>query len=93
MSRITDSFNDFIGILVISKESRSLLSMRTQYRITEKQFRIMELLINGRSNREISEMLSIHKRTVETHVLSIYSKLGIKNRIELLNLVSEYQIK
>jgi len=93
ISRISDSFNDFIGILVISKESRSLLSMRSQYRITEKQFRIMELLINGHSNREISEMLSIHKRTVETHVLSIYTKLGIKNRIELLNLVSEYNMK
>ena len=93
LSRITDSFNDFIGILVISKESSSLLSMRTQYRITEKQFRIMELLISGRTNREISEMLLIHKRTVETHVLSIYSKLGIKNRVELLNLVGEYQMK
>jgi DNA-binding CsgD family transcriptional regulator len=93
ISRITDAFNDFTGFLIVSKENRGIADLRTQYNITEKQFRIIELLINGLSNREISEKLGIHKRTVETHVLSIYNKLGVNNRIELLNLINEYYIQ
>ncbi len=93
ISRITDAFNDFSGFLIVSKENRGIADLRTQYSITEKQFRIIELLINGLSNREISEKFGIHKRTVETHVLSIYNKLGVNNRIELLNLINEYYIQ
>ncbi len=44
----------------------------------------------GNSNRVIGEHLYISLATVKTHVLNIYSKLGVTNRIEALNYYHTY---
>jgi len=92
VSRIIDNYGDFLGILVISHENKSIKQFRNFYNITDKQFEIIELLLIGLSNREIAERLIIHKRTVETHVFSIYNKLSIKNRVELLNVINDFSL-
>jgi len=48
--------------------------------------RIFSLLIDGKTNKEISEILNIGLSTVKTHINSIYSKLKIGSRKEVLNL-------
>jgi DNA-binding CsgD family transcriptional regulator len=48
--------------------------------------KIFALLIEGKSNKEISEILLIGLSTVKTHVNNIYSKLGINSRKDVLNL-------
>ena len=48
--------------------------------------KIFALLIDGKSNKEISEILLIGLSTVKTHVNNIYSKLDINSRKDILNL-------
>ncbi|RFA26624.1 DNA-binding response regulator [Alkalilimnicola ehrlichii] len=45
-------------------------------RLTQRETDILLLLIDGLSNREIGERLSISARTVETHRANIYRKIG-----------------
>jgi DNA-binding NarL/FixJ family response regulator len=37
----------------------------------------------GRSNREVAEILLVAPKTVERHVTNVLSKLGLRNRTEL----------
>ncbi|MCS5495873.1 helix-turn-helix transcriptional regulator [Cnuibacter physcomitrellae] len=48
-----------------------------------REAEIADLAAAGLSNREISERLVVSIRTVETHLLRVYKKLGIRRRGEL----------
>jgi DNA-binding NarL/FixJ family response regulator/class 3 adenylate cyclase len=45
--------------------------------LTEREREILALMAEGRSNQAISESLFLSPKTVETHVGSIFSKLGL----------------
>lgn len=65
-----------------SKNEKLLQTLSIQER------KIFELLQQGKSNKEISEELNVGISTVKSHVSSIYSKLGLKSRKEVLNFQS-----
>ncbi|MEO8272692.1 MAG: response regulator transcription factor [Chloroflexota bacterium] len=46
--------------------------------LTERERSVMELLAEGRTNQAIGDRLDIATKTVETHVNSIFSKLGLE---------------
>lgn len=51
--------------------------------LTAREYEIVELVAEGKSNREIAEALIISERTVETHVGNILSKLGFSSRAQI----------
>lgn len=51
-------------------------------RLTRRQSRVLGLLGDGRSNREIAEELSISEGTVKLHVAAVLRVLGVSNRTE-----------
>jgi DNA-binding CsgD family transcriptional regulator len=51
--------------------------------LTPSELRIVQLAVEGRTNREIAESLFLTLRTVETHLTNAYAKLGITSRREL----------
>ena len=48
--------------------------------LTKRESEVIALVVQGSSDEEIAEHLCISKRTVETHLHRIYSKLSVKNR-------------
>jgi HD-GYP domain-containing protein (c-di-GMP phosphodiesterase class II) len=48
--------------------------------LTERQVEVLCLVADGRSNREIGEVLGISPRTAEHHVQDVYAKLGVVGR-------------
>ena len=63
----------------------------TPYNISGREAEIVTHLIMGLSNREIGEKLFISFRTVENHLYKIYQKTGVRNRVELTNLIQTNQ--
>lgn len=55
-----------------------------RYQISPREAEVLQLLIQGRSNKEIGETLFISARTVETHLHNMYGKCGVKSRLELI---------
>ena len=54
------------------------------YGITAREGEIVRLLIEGRNNEEIAAQLFISDHTVKNHVHNVYKKLGIGNRVQLI---------
>lgn len=50
---------------------------------TDREKEVLELLVAGRSNREIGQALLIEERTVKAHVAKLMRKVGVQNRIAL----------
>lgn len=50
--------------------------------LTTKETEVLRLLSRGLSNKEIAHELSVSPRTVQSHLASIFSKLGVASRTE-----------
>ncbi len=51
--------------------------------LTKKEKQILELVLTGKTNAEISEVLNNSKRTIETHRFNLMKKMEVKNLMEL----------
>jgi predicted ATPase/DNA-binding CsgD family transcriptional regulator len=49
-------------------------------RLTARELEILRLVAQGLTNEQVAEDLVISPRTVETHLTSIYSKIGVSSR-------------
>ncbi len=50
--------------------------------LTERELEVLQLAASGLTNRGIGQKLKISDRTVQGHLASIYSKLGVGSRTE-----------
>ncbi len=66
----------------------SLNEVIAKFEISKREAEIIELICKGMSNQEISNSLFISLQTVKDHVYRIFIKTGVKNRVQLTNLVS-----
>jgi DNA-binding NarL/FixJ family response regulator len=64
--------------------------------LTSREREIVQLLTEGKTNKEVASLLSISVRTVEAHRAAIMSKLGIDSLAELVhyairnNIIGQY---
>ncbi|MDD3996699.1 MAG: helix-turn-helix transcriptional regulator [Sphaerochaetaceae bacterium] len=65
-----------------SKKLHELLSPR--------ELEIVKLLVEGKTNNEIGQLLFISPNTVKTHVKNLYEKLKVSNRIQLYAKLTDF---
>ncbi|MER0243972.1 response regulator transcription factor, partial [Streptomyces sp. HSW2009] len=51
--------------------------------LTERELEVARLVARGRTNQEIRAALVLSLSTVKTHLASIQTKLGLRNRVEI----------
>lgn len=71
------------------KHSTLSLESLSSYKITEREFSVIQLICEGLTNKEIASELSISVNTVNNHVANIFDKMGVRSRIDLLKLLKE----
>lgn len=62
-----------------------------QFCLTNRETTILQSLMRGENTQEISEKLVLSSNTVKKHILNLYKKMGIKNRVQLFKMVKEYE--
>jgi DNA-binding CsgD family transcriptional regulator len=72
----------------IEQELPRITAARSGTELTATEQRVAGLVASGATNRDAAAELFVSVRTVETHVASIYRKLGVRTRAELARRLS-----
>ncbi|MDX8338168.1 helix-turn-helix transcriptional regulator [Draconibacterium sp. IB214405] len=88
LSYVSLIFGLIIGIFLMYFIQKRVVekSVNPIRELTVQERNIYTMLQKGSSNKEISDELNISLSTVKSHVNSIFSKLKVKSRREILNL-------
>jgi DNA-binding NarL/FixJ family response regulator len=60
--------------------------------LTRREREVARLAAEGRTHREIGELLFIGERTVETHLANAYAKLGLESKLDLIRRIGELKL-
>ncbi len=60
--------------------------------LTSREEDVLKLLVQGYTNKQVAEELSISTRTVEGHRANLTEKLGIRSRVDLLRYARDHQL-
>ena len=92
VSKIDDKYGDTLGYLLIGNEvqdlDHSIARLQDRWGLTEREAEIALNITDGQKNRNIASEFGVSEQTVKNHIESVYKKLGVSNRVELLNLIS-----
>jgi PAS domain S-box-containing protein len=69
-------------------QTQSLLRESIRDKFTDRELTLLRLIQEGKTDRQISEEIAICERTVSYCLRAIYSKLGVKKRIEAVRKVT-----
>ncbi len=68
------------------KKLKGIMDLKSENNIlSSRELEVLKAVTDGLTNKEIGEKLFISISTVKTHIINIYSKLGVKNRVEAVN--------
>jgi DNA-binding NarL/FixJ family response regulator len=57
--------------------------------LTMRELEVLRLVVQGARNSDVAQRLCISVKTVETHLTSIYGKLGVQSRAEAISLAQK----
>lgn len=60
--------------------------------LTEQETKVLRLIADGLSNKEIAPLMNITGETVKFHIKNVYKKLGVFNRVQALQRAKELRI-
>ena len=79
----------YIAGLETAIEKLTISETIAKYELSKREATVFKELMAGKDNSVICEELFITTNTLKKHILNIYRKLGIKNRVQLFLMVKE----
>jgi two-component system response regulator NreC len=73
--------DEAVPAVILSKSTEAL---------TPRETEVLKLIVQGYTNRQIGEELSISVRTAESHRANLSDKLGLHSRVELVRYAREH---
>jgi DNA-binding NarL/FixJ family response regulator len=64
------------------KPEKGISTGEARDELSAREIEVLERVVEGRTNKEIGEMLSITENTVKIHLRNILEKLHLQNRIQ-----------
>ncbi|MCK5136657.1 MAG: helix-turn-helix transcriptional regulator [Bacteroidales bacterium] len=64
-----------------------LMAFAEKFEISKREREVIQLICKGLANQEIGDSLFISLQTVKDHIHRIFVKTGVKNRVQLTNLI------
>lgn len=86
---IKNLYSSFESLFDKKSIDEKLSSFCIKYSFTNRQKEIIELIIDGCSNKEISSKLHITEGTVKTHIYNIFKKANISSRNQIIKKIMD----
>lgn len=64
--------------------------VQERFGLTAAQTRVMELLAQGKTNREIADLLGLSEGTIKVHMSAIFRALNVSNRAQALVVMARH---
>ncbi|WBU90117.1 response regulator transcription factor [Cellulophaga omnivescoria] len=80
------------GNKTVSETVKTSKNNSNPFDLTSKELQVLELVLTGLTNKQISEKLQNSKRTVETHRFNLMRKMEVKNLIDLSKKAQQYNL-
>lgn len=90
VTRLDDVSHGYLLIVLTADDCERPFRAGRAWNATPKQLRILELLAQGKSNKDIASTLSCAEVTVESHLTRLFRLSGARSRVELLSLMSRF---
>ncbi len=92
---LIDEINSYMPLLItktvpVGKVKSNRSDSQEEIPLTKREIEVFKLMIKGLTNKQIGEELFISLSTVKTHIINIYSKLHIKNRVAAVGKAKQY---
>lgn len=71
----------------------NLSKLKNKYSLSPREQEIISLVLYGNSNGEIAHQVYISLETVKKHIYNVYKKIGVKNRLQLMNILLQEEKK
>ena len=84
----------YLSTYAESRQSKGLSggAARDDLRFSKRQKTVINYLNNGLTQREIAELMGIKPSTVKSHMVLIYGKLDVSNRLEAIVKIRELDL-
>jgi len=79
-------------VLKRMRQTERLLDASAFRNLSERELEVLFLVSQGKSNREIADILALSEKTVRNHVSNLLEKLGKSNRIELATYAVKHRL-
>ena len=83
---------DVLTTLTVLADGAGTADEAVVARLSQRELDVLRCLVDGRSRREIGEILGVSPNTVRTHVQSILTKLQVHSRLEAATFAVRHKI-
>ena len=90
INAIQNVYRKSVGTKFISLNYLKLKRNKTT--LSKREFEVLKLLIDGKRNIEISKILKINQKTVNTYKTRVYNKTRAINTLDLYKYANEYKL-
>jgi DNA-binding CsgD family transcriptional regulator len=73
-----------IALVVSAVRAPEQAELPVAWGLSAAESRVAQSVIQGQSNREVADQLSISENTVEWHLRRIFDKVGVRSRSQLM---------
>ena len=74
-----------IGLSQLDEKANLSGQLAKDYNISPREWEIIDLLVRGKSNKEIEALLFISHSTVKNHIYNICQKMNVNSRLQLVS--------
>ncbi|MEX1247438.1 MAG: response regulator transcription factor [Anaerolineales bacterium] len=78
--------------LVVEEKPKATSVPTAGVSLTAREAEVLQLIVQGYTNRQIGEELNISIRTAESHRANLSDKLGLRSRVELVRYAREHDL-
>ena len=65
------------------------MARRREQQLSEREIEVLRAIADGGTNRTVAQQLFVSEATVKTHLLHVYSKLGVGDRAAAVRVAFE----